>query len=127
MKARIIAICRGKSGAGAFGPVRAQLGGGEEARLAVTLGGAAFAGRAMILAQREQGRLFGPGRCLGVSQGYEIAPVMAAAVDLDGAGEGHRYSSSPASASSLSQGQMCLKPQLGQSSSTWHNQVSDHS
>ena len=58
----------------------------KQARLTVTLGGAAFAGRSMIFAHFEQGRLFRPWLHLGAAQGHQFAPEIAMAVD--GAGQG---------------------------------------
>jgi hypothetical protein len=57
---------------------------------------------------------------------------MAAAVNADKAGQGHsrtsRQSKSGSSPSALLLllGEMCRKPQFGQSSSTWLGQTSDH-
>ena len=62
---------------------------GEQARLAVALGGVALAGGPVILAQGEQRRLLLDGRCLGAAQRHQVAPQIAAAVDLDKAGQGH--------------------------------------
>jgi hypothetical protein len=60
----------------------------EQARLAITLVGAALAGGPMILAQGKQHRLRLVGRRLGAAQRHQIAPQIAAAVDLDEAGQG---------------------------------------
>src|SRR5208282_4531065 len=61
----------------------------EQARLAVALGGVAFAGRAVIFAQREKGRLPGSRFGLLVVEPDQVAPEIAAAVDVDKAGTWH--------------------------------------
>lgn len=64
----------------------------EQARLVITLGGVAFAGRARILVQLEQGWLFRARLGLCLAQCHQIAPEKAAAVDLNEAGQGHDQS-----------------------------------
>jgi hypothetical protein len=59
----------------------------EQARLAITLRGIALAGWPVIFAQGEQRLRRGPR--LGAAKRYQIAPEIAAAIDLDEAGQGH--------------------------------------
>jgi hypothetical protein len=61
---------------------------GEQARLAVALLGVALAGWPVILMQFEKGGLLGPRHRLGAAQHHQVAPKIAAAVDVDGAGQG---------------------------------------
>ena len=74
-----------------------------------------------------------PGTRLGLclAQRDQVAPDITPAVNLNEAGKGHWHHSGSSSASpatsSLSVGEMCRHPQSGQSSSTWQDQVSDHS
>jgi hypothetical protein len=49
----------------------------------------ALAGRPVIFAQGEQRRLLLGGHRLGTAKRHQIAPQIAAAVDLDEAGQGH--------------------------------------
>lgn len=55
---------------------------GEQARLTIALGGVALAGWPVILVQLEQGWLFGAGLGLRLAQGDEIAPEIAAAIEI---------------------------------------------
>ena len=61
----------------------------EQARRAVALRGVALAGGPVILAQGEQSRLLLDGLRLGAAKRHQVAPQIAAAVDLDEAGQGH--------------------------------------
>lgn len=103
----------------------------EQARLAIALGGVALPGRAVILAQLEQGRLPGARLGLCLAQRDQVALDITPAVNLNEAGQGHWHHSGSSSASpatsSLSVGEMSRNPQSGQSSSNWQDQVSDHS
>jgi hypothetical protein len=61
----------------------------EQARLAVALGGVALAGGPVIFAQSEQRWLLRGGYRLGAAKRHQVAPEIAAAVDLDEAGQDH--------------------------------------
>jgi hypothetical protein len=62
---------------------------GEQARLVVALRSVALAGGPMIFAQGEQRRLYSGGCRLSEAKRDQVAPQMAAAVDLDEAGQGY--------------------------------------
>jgi hypothetical protein len=59
---------------------------GEQARLAVALGGVALAGGPVILAQGEQRGLHSGGHRLGAAQRHQVAPQIGIS-----ALSGHRY------------------------------------
>jgi len=61
----------------------------EWARLAVALRGVALAGWPVILVQVEKCGLLGPRHRLGAAQRHQVSPDIAAAVDVDGAGQEH--------------------------------------
>jgi hypothetical protein len=61
----------------------------EQARLAIALRGIVLASWPVIFAQSEQGRLLRGGRGLGATKRHQVAPQIAAAVDVDEAGQCH--------------------------------------
>jgi hypothetical protein len=61
----------------------------KPSRLAITLRGVALAGGPAIFAQGEQRRLYSGGYRLGTAKRHQVPPEIAAAVDVDEAGQGH--------------------------------------